>query len=145
MRVTFLGSDGWDSPQLYTDVSREAIKGNYYVSHFTSNDNDPKIRDFVQRFQIKYNHLPSSYAAMGYDAVMLIADAFKRAKTSLPASMNRALASAQNVKSLMGNLTMTGQRDALKGLSIMSTSTEGPKFKTRLYLSSSEVPKAGAQ
>lgn len=145
VRVTFLGTDAWDSPKFFKEGAREALKGHYYVTHFNGNDPDPAIRGFVQKFESKNNHAPTMYAAMGYDAIMLTADSFKRAKSNLATALNKAIASSQNVKSLMGNLSMNPQRDAMKGMDVMSTTTEGAKWKARLNLATTEATSPGVQ
>lgn len=131
LKASFLGTDGWDSPKLYKLASKENLKGHYYFSHFSSNDSDPLVRQFIKRFSEMEKREPSFYAAMGYDAFNLVIDAYKRAHTNLGSSLVKALATAKDVRSLTGAMSINSQRDAVKGAAILATSVDGPQFKAR--------------
>ncbi len=135
LKVGFLGTDGWDSLKLYSLASREGLKGHYYFSHFSLNDSDPAVRAFIKKFMDAEKREPSMYAAMGYDAMAVALDAFKRSHTNLGGSLIKALAATKDVRSLMGALSMNSQRDAIKGASIISTTPDGPKFQARFSMS----------
>ena len=72
-----LGGDGWDSPQIW-DLGGESLNGSYISNHYSVDDPSPAIQDFVNRFKAKYNGTaPDALAALGYDAMMVLADAIE--------------------------------------------------------------------
>ena len=79
VNVPFLGGDGWDSPKLQELAGPEAIKGNYISSHFSADDKDPSVQKFVEEYQANFKQKPGAMAALGYDGMLVMADALSRA------------------------------------------------------------------
>src|SRR5690606_34038070 len=48
MEMPFLGGDGWDSPKLQELAGSQGIKGNYISSHFSPDDSDERVQNFVK-------------------------------------------------------------------------------------------------
>src|SRR5207248_2865506 len=78
IKVPLLGGDGWDSPKL-SEIGGSAIDGCYFSTHFSPKDQNPKVQDFVHKYQAKFNAMPDGMAPLGYDAMMILADAIKAA------------------------------------------------------------------
>ncbi|MBU0724005.1 MAG: ABC transporter substrate-binding protein [Alphaproteobacteria bacterium] len=73
-----LGTDGI----LATDVSAiagPAMKDVMGISLYDVNSLNPEAIDFIEGYKKRYDQLPSSSAAVGFDAVKLIADIYQRA------------------------------------------------------------------
>ena len=73
-----LGGDGWDAPQLW-ELGGAALNGDYISNHYSVDDPSPAIQKFVADYKARYNMLPDALAALGYDAMKVLADAIKRA------------------------------------------------------------------
>lgn len=69
--ATFLGGDGWQS--IVSDSV--ASDGVYVGTSFNAEDAAPTIRRFVAAFRKRYGVTPDAFAALGYDATMLVARA----------------------------------------------------------------------
>jgi branched-chain amino acid transport system substrate-binding protein len=69
--ATFLGGDGW----IGVAVDTSAAEGAYIGVPFDAGDSNSKTRAFVDAFRRKFNHEPDAYAALAYDATMMLADA----------------------------------------------------------------------
>ena len=79
IKAPLLGGDGWDSPQLW-DLGGDSLNGSFISNHYSVDDPTPAIQNFVKRFKANYNGMaPDALAALGYDAMMVLADAIKRA------------------------------------------------------------------
>jgi len=113
IQVPLLGGDGWDSPSL-VEVAGEAMEGNYFSNHFSTEDTSPAVQNFLSRFQQKYSETPDAMAALGYDATMLLFDAMRRAGTTDSPALRDAIASTQNFAAVTGNITLDSQRNATK-------------------------------
>jgi branched-chain amino acid transport system substrate-binding protein len=70
----FLGGDGWAG--ITTDTA--ASEGAYVGAPFSAEDPRPEVQEFVRAFRSKFGHEPNSFAALAYDAAMVIALAIER-------------------------------------------------------------------
>ncbi len=59
---------------------REALKNTFISNHYSGDNPDPIVQNFVKAYRAKFNREPDSIAALGYDAVKVLADAITRAK-----------------------------------------------------------------
>jgi branched-chain amino acid transport system substrate-binding protein len=73
--AVFLGGDGWQS--IVSDAA--ASEGAYVGSSFNAEDPAPEVKRFVQAFQKRYGVVPDAFAALSYDATMLVARAIANA------------------------------------------------------------------
>ena len=51
----------------------------FFSNHFSVEDKSPLVQSFVEKYKAKYNTVPDAFAALGYDAAKLLADAITRA------------------------------------------------------------------
>jgi branched-chain amino acid transport system substrate-binding protein len=71
----FLGGDGWTG--VTTDTA--ASEGVYVGAPFSAEDPRKDVKDFVRAFRAKFGRDPNSFAALAYDATMVIAQAIEAA------------------------------------------------------------------
>ena len=76
--VDFFGCDGLDGIYDYSEKS-DLVKGVKYLTPFDVNSTNEKVSAFVTAYKAKYNAEPDQFAADGYDAVMVIYEAMKKA------------------------------------------------------------------
>lgn len=132
IKAPFLGGDGWGSPDLFS-LGGAAIAGHYYSDHFSEEDQDPKVQDFVKRFKTLYGKFPDGMAALGYDAVYVLADAFKRANYKTDSlGLMKAINSTTGYKAVSGEITLDKDRNAHKPLVILQTQKDRAVFKQRV-------------
>jgi len=124
--VPLFGGDGWESQELIS-IGGDAVEGTYFSTHFSPEEPEPKVQDFVNKFKAKYGSMPDAMAALGYDSAMLLADAFKRAGTTDGPKVRDALAATKDFPGIAGNITIDEHRDAKKPLVIIEVT--GGKFK----------------
>jgi branched-chain amino acid transport system substrate-binding protein len=73
------------------------------------------VQKFVAGFKAKFNgETPDAMAALGYDSVMVLADAIKRAGGTEGPKLREALASTRDFPGATGATTLDAQRDASK-------------------------------
>jgi len=75
IKSDFLGGDGWAG--ITTDTV--AAEGVYVGAPFSADDPRPAVRDFVRAFRAKFGREPNGFAALAYDATMVVAQAIERA------------------------------------------------------------------
>ncbi len=128
----FLGGDGWDSPKLQELAGPEGIKGNYISSHFSPDDQDPKVQKFVTEYVKQYGQKPGAMAALGYDGLMVMANAFKKAQNLDHNSINNAIVTTQNFEGITGSITIDPNRNARKSAVVLETTKDGMVFKQKV-------------
>lgn len=126
LTVPFLGGDGYEAPEL-VQVAGAAADGAYFPVHFSLGSPDERSREFVRKFTARFQKAPTGVSALGYDAVMLLADAMRRAGTADGPAVRAALASARDFAGVTGRITMDAGRNARKSAAIIRV--EGGKFQ----------------
>ena len=132
LRAPFLGGDGWSSPDLYKTAG-EAIIGHFYADHFSSDDVDPRVQDFVKKYRTKFKEDPAAMTALGYDAVLVIADAVRRNGNKVDSlGLMKAINSTKEFRGVTGVITLDANRNARKSLVILETQRDKAIFKARV-------------
>lgn len=105
-RKPILGGDAFDTKEIRTFSG-----GNiYYTTHAFVNKLNPNsdVQNFIKYYIEKYKQDPdSSFAALGYDTVYLLARAVNLAKSTDPVKVANALQTIKNYPLLTGNVTYT--------------------------------------
>lgn len=93
----FLGGDGWAG--ITSDTA--ASDGVYVGAPFSAEDPRREVQDFVRAFRTKFGRDPNSFAALAYDATMVIAQAIEHGGSSREA-VRDYLASMQEGRAYRG-------------------------------------------
>ena len=59
LEATFLGGDGWDSPEL-VPIAGDAAEGGYFSNHYSPESEDPVAVAFLQAYQAEYGAVPDA-------------------------------------------------------------------------------------
>lgn len=109
-----LGADGWDAPELW-DRGGDALNGSYISSHYSTEDQSPRVQRFVKEYKQHYGNLqPDAHAALGYDTMRMVADAIQRAGGTDGPKLREALAQTKSFPGVTGVITMNSERNAVK-------------------------------
>lgn len=127
LKVPLMGGDGWDSPKL-AEIAGSALDGCYFSTHFSPAAKSPEVQDFVKKYQAKYNTMPDGMAPLGYDAMMILADAYKRAGSTDGAKVRDALTQVKDYRAVTGNITIDAKRNATKSAVVLQVEGTNNKF-----------------
>ncbi|MDR2313328.1 MAG: ABC transporter substrate-binding protein [Spirochaetaceae bacterium] len=122
--VPLVGGDGWDT--LIDNAGEEALNG-FWSAGFNADTTDPKGQAFVQNFQAKYNKPASQFAALGYDAMMLVADGIRAAGTFDTAVVKDAIAKIDGAY-VTGNIRFDADRNPIKAVEILEIASRDGKL-----------------
>jgi len=86
----------------------------------------------VKDYTAKYKKAPGAMAALGYDGILVIADAFKRAGSNDPAALKKALASTSGFKGVTGAISINNSRDAEKEAVVLKTLANKAVFAAKV-------------
>jgi branched-chain amino acid transport system substrate-binding protein len=126
-----LGGDGWDSGKLY-EIGGQAINGNYFSNHYTTESTDPAVVDFIKKFKERYNESPDAMAALGYDAALVLIDAMKRAPDLSPKAIRDEIAKTKDLAGVTGKITLNEQRNAVKPAVVVKVDGNTNRYVTTI-------------
>jgi branched-chain amino acid transport system substrate-binding protein len=127
LHVPLMGGDGWESPEL-RNIGGEAIVGSFYSNHFAHDNPTPRARKFIDGYQKRYGEAAPALASLGYDAVMVVADAMRRAKDPSPKALRDAIAATSGFAVSTGVLTLDAQRNPVKPAVVVEVTPDGERF-----------------
>ena len=112
--LPIIGGDGWEAPQLIY-LGGAAVEGTYYSTHYSAESPAPEVQLFIKKFRARYDgETPDAVAALGYDAMMLLADAITRAGTTAGPRLRDALAATKDFPGVTGRTTIDAERNTSK-------------------------------
>ncbi|MBR0600254.1 ABC transporter substrate-binding protein [Sinanaerobacter chloroacetimidivorans] len=114
-----LGADGFDSPVLLELAGAAALNDVYFSNHYSSQDEDPMVQDFIAAYKEKYGSEPNAFHALGYDLGKYIADAIQRAGSADPAAIKDALANTENFAGVTGTFSMGKDHNPVKSIVVI--------------------------
>jgi len=132
INIPMLGGDGWDSPKLAEIAGAQNLNNTYFTNHYSSQDTDPAVVAFNAAYKAKYNAEPDGFAALGYDAMKLLADAINRAGAADPEKIKDALAATKDFKAVTGTLTMDAQHNPVKAAVIIEMKDGKQTFREKV-------------
>jgi len=122
LTLPIVSGDGFDT-ELVTTVPGDKLANDVYFStHTYREDTRPEVLAFVKAYEAEYGRPPeNAFAALGFDAVGLIADAIKRAGSTDGKALRDALAATKGFKAVTGEITYSRPSGVpVKGVSIIS-------------------------
>lgn len=123
--MTFLGADGWDG--LLTVVDDPSIlDGCYFCNHYSTDDPDENVQNFLASYTEKYNETPVSFSALGYDAAKILFTAIENAGSTDAQAIVDAMA-ATDIDGVTGHITYDEHRDPQKDVAMITF--EGGEMK----------------
>lgn len=131
IKAPLMGGDGWDSDKL-SEIGKDAINGNYYSNHYTTESTDPAVTEFIKKFKAKYNETPDALAALGYDAAKILAAAIERAPDLSGKAIRDELAKTKDFGGVTGKITLNENRDAVKSAVIIQVDGKNRKYITTI-------------
>ena len=92
IKADFIGGDGWDGILKTMDQSSyDIIQDSYFTNHFSIEDDNPKVKDFIEAYREKYDEDPTAFSALGYDTIYIIKEGFESADSDTNEDRNKAI------------------------------------------------------
>jgi branched-chain amino acid transport system substrate-binding protein len=130
INVPLVGGDGWESPKLL-EIGGRSLDGCMYSNHYHSDDPAPAVREFVTKYEKRFGAKPDSLAALGYDAMRVLADAMRRAGANFDrAKLRDAIAATTNFPVVTGIITFDQNRNPI-GKRVVIEEIENGKLALR--------------
>lgn len=123
-----LGPDGWNGPKMERDVDTSYLTQVYYTDHYAGHDASEAARRFSQAYYEKYGEWLDSYAALGYDAFMMTAEAIERCQSAEAPDVARELEKTIDYDGATGTISLDANHDAIKDVFIMTFKDGQPEL-----------------
>ena len=129
-----LGADGFDSPVLLELAGPEALNNVYFSNHYSSIDEDPLVKEFIEAYKEKNGVEPNAFNALGYDLGKFIADAIERAGSVDPEAVKDALAATKGFVGVTGTFDMSEDHNPIKSAVVIGLKMAYKQQVLRLIL-----------
>ena len=114
IKANMFGGDGLFSPE-FIKLGGEAAEGSMAALGFSPEQASPETARFIEAFKKKFNgQMPGLFDAQGYDGLMMLVDAMKRANSADPKVFKNALAQTKNFQGVSGTITIRANREPIK-------------------------------
>jgi len=122
LTLPIVSGDGFDTELVTTVPGKKLANDVYFSTHTYREDNRPEVIAFVKSYTEEYGRPPeNAFAALGFDAVGLIADAIKRAGSTEGRALSKALSDTRGYPAVTGQIAYSRpSRVPAKGVSIIS-------------------------
>ena len=125
IKSTPIGSDGWDS-QSFFEKGGDELKRGYHCASWSEASDSEISRRFVKKYENEF-HLTGG-GVLGYDAVLLLADAITRAGSADRGKIRDAIADTRSFKGVTGDITFDENGDPVKSAVIMTIENGKPRY-----------------
>ncbi|MDK2835807.1 MAG: branched-chain amino acid transport system substrate-binding protein [Thermosediminibacterales bacterium] len=115
IEAPFLGGDTYEAPE-FIEIGGKDVEGVAFSTHYTQ---EAPVTDmsktFLDAYKKKYEGKDANaFAALGFDAYLVILDAIQRAGSAEPQAIRDALAQTKNFEGATGIITLDENGDANK-------------------------------
>lgn len=116
-----LSGDGFDSDLVKQLPSPKIANGIYFSTHSYRGQNRPEVLAFIEEYKKEYGMKPeNAFAALGFDALNLLADAIKRANSVSLDPLLKALYETRTFPGVTGEISYARpNRAPIKPISII--------------------------
>lgn len=122
-----LGGDGWDSVKL-GEIAGSNINGCYYSNHYSHEDPNPRVQEFIKKYSERHQQTPDGLAALGYDAARILFEAMKRSAALDGKSLAAEIAKTKDFDGVTGRISIDGERNAVKPAVILEMKDGKPTY-----------------
>ncbi len=132
LNVPVLGGDGWDSAKLPEIAGAQALNNAFFSNHYTPDDSSPAVKTFVENYKKEYNQTPDAFAALSYDATMMVIKAMERANSADPVKIKDELEKTKNFAAVSGQISLNETHDAVKSAVIIEMKDGKQTFREKV-------------
>ncbi len=122
-----LGGDGWDSSKL-GEIAGANINGCFYSNHYSHEDPNPKVQDFIRKYAERHKETPDGLAALGYDAARILFEAMQRTPNVDGKSLAAELSKTNGFDGVTGKISIDAERNAVKPAVILEMKDGNPTY-----------------
>jgi branched-chain amino acid transport system substrate-binding protein len=115
IEAVLLGSDTWDSKSMLESPETD---GAYYAHQWHHDLPFEESHRFVELYESAHGEVPRATAAMTYDGVRLLLDAFEQAASTEPDAVREALGEPRTFAGVAGAMVFEGSPDPRRAVMV---------------------------
>jgi len=109
-----IGGDTWDAPE-FIEIAGDASEGATFSTHFHPEGALTEMsKEFIDLYEDEFGKEANAFAALGWDAYMLLVDAIERAGSVEPEAIRAQLEATTDLELVTGMTTINYTHDAVK-------------------------------
>ncbi|WP_017380689.1 ABC transporter substrate-binding protein [Paenisporosarcina sp. TG-14] len=112
IEVPFIGGNGFNSPQVI-DIAGAASDGLIVATPWFGDKDEPKVQEFVKKYEAEYGKKPDQFAAQAYDALYIMAEGLQNAGEADRDALRDALAEIKDLDGLLGKFSFDKDGDVV--------------------------------
>jgi len=110
--VPFVGGNGFNSPQVI-EIAGDASEGLIVATPWFGEKDEPKVQEFVKKYEEKYGAKPDQFAAQAYDALYIMAEGLKNAGEADRDALRDSLAEIKDLDGVLGKFSFDEEGDVV--------------------------------
>ena len=119
VKSTVIGPDGWDGVAKALDSSAYgAVENSYFTNHYSVEDTNEKVQNFLKAYREKYKDEPSAFSALSYDAAYLMKDAIEKAGSTDKDAIVKAMKES-DFAGVTGHLRFDEKNNPVKAVTVL--------------------------
>lgn len=119
VKSTFIGPDGWDGVAKALDSSAYgAVENSYFTNHYSVEDTNEKVQNFIESYREKYKDEPSAFSALSYDAAYLMKAAIEKAGSTDKDAIIKAIKES-DFAGVTGRLRFDEKNNPIKAVTVL--------------------------
>ena len=123
-----MGPDGYDGLKLTGDKSQ--YNKTYYTTHYSDDNTNTKVQDFIKSYKSKNNAEPNTFAALGYDTIYMIKQAIEKAGENATREDVRNAVAGMTFDGVTGKFTMDKSGSPTKSVTVLEMKDGKPVYNT---------------
>ncbi|MEW6667406.1 MAG: ABC transporter substrate-binding protein [Thermodesulfobacteriota bacterium] len=117
LKMPVIGQEGYDSQQ-FINIAKEAAEGVVITSSLDRDSKSKVTQDFIRDFEKKFKTKTDMVAASSHTAIMIAADAIRRAGSLDPAKVRDAIASTKGLVVSTGVIKFNKMGEVIKAVQV---------------------------
>lgn len=134
MNIPILGGDGWDSDKLTEIAGAANLNNTYYTNHYSPEDTDQHLQQFIKKFERRFGYKPDSYAVLGYDSILLLVQAIQKAGSTDAKAIQKQLTETKNFEGISGKISIDEEHNTLSSGVVIQMVDGKRVFLERIHL-----------
>ena len=112
IEVPFVGGNGFNSPQVI-EIAGDASEGLIVATPWFGDKDEPKVQEFVKKYEEEYGAKPDQFAAQAYDALYIMAEGLKNAGEADRDALRDSLAEIKDLDGVLGKFSFDKDGDVV--------------------------------
>ncbi|MEK6591028.1 MAG: ABC transporter substrate-binding protein [Nitrospinota bacterium] len=128
IKVPLIGGEDL-ATEDFLKVGRDDVLGTIVYSGFYADSQLPYVKNFVDSYRKKNGEYPDRIAALSYDALNMVAEAFRRAQSMRPTHLRDSLKKIKDFKGVTGVTSFNDSREVKKNAFILKAEKKDGRLK----------------